>query len=162
MRTYRQVVDQAPNHVQAWFHLGLIAYRTGRHEELVRALRRAIRIQPGLAEAHNNLGSALARLGKLDEAAASFQEALRLTPDYCEALNNLANVHRDQGRLDEGGPFLLPKLGGCGVRRDIPLPRVRDPQVVMGRLFNAERREPGRMPPQFQCPLRAPDRFPFL
>ena len=100
-RACRELLDKAPSHAQAWFHLGLIAYRTGRHEDAVAAMRRVIHIQPKFTEAHNNLGSSLARLGKLDEAAASFQEALRLAPDYPEAINNLANIHRDQGRLDE-------------------------------------------------------------
>lgn len=116
-RACRQIVDTAPDHAPAWFHLGLLASRRRHLEDAASALRRAIRAQPGFAEAHNNLGIVLAKQGKLPDAAACFQEAVRISPDYAEAHSNLGNALRSQGRVEEAIASLERAIG---IRENYP------------------------------------------
>jgi Flp pilus assembly protein TadD len=65
---------------------------SGRTQEAIDLIGRAIQIRPDEAEAHNNLGSALRAAGRLDEAAKSYFRAAQLKPTLASARNNLGVV----------------------------------------------------------------------
>ena len=93
-----------PGHVDALHLLGVIAHDSGRQEEALDHVTRALRLKPEFAEAHYNLGIILRTAGRLEEAMASFQEAIRLQPDSAKAHNNLGEtltVLPNQERLTE-------------------------------------------------------------
>jgi predicted O-linked N-acetylglucosamine transferase (SPINDLY family) len=73
---YRQVLQAHPDHHEALYRLGLIAHQTGRHDDAVEYLGRAIRLNPGVAEYHNNIGTVYKALGKLEEAVVHYRQAL--------------------------------------------------------------------------------------
>lgn len=98
---YRQVLDHAPEHADAWHLLGVIRHQSGRSGEAVDAITRATAARPDFAEAHCNLGVALHAVGRLEDAAESYDRALAAKPDYPEALSNRGNVLTDLGRLDD-------------------------------------------------------------
>ena len=100
-RAYRQALDAAPDHAEAWYFLGGVYQVQGDHAEAVACLRQAVRVRPDLADLHNDLGMALKTIGRLDEAAACYQQAIQIQPDFPEAYNNLGNVLKVQGRSDE-------------------------------------------------------------
>ena len=90
-----------PNNAAAVNLLGVIAYQSGRHDEAVLLIKKAIRANPGDATYHYNLGLSYRALQQTGEAIASYQQALKLQPRYADALNNLGVLLREQGRLDE-------------------------------------------------------------
>jgi protein O-GlcNAc transferase len=100
-RICRQMLEIEPDHAEAIYLLGVIAYRAGKTGEAAACWQSAIHSRPGFAEAHNNLGVALKDQGMLAEAAASYRRAIELNADYAEAHNNLGVVLKEQGHSDD-------------------------------------------------------------
>jgi predicted O-linked N-acetylglucosamine transferase (SPINDLY family) len=71
-----------------WSNLGLALHQSGRTDEAITALGRAIALVPHSAEAHTNLGNALKERGRLAEAIAAYRRALELQPDFAAAQRN--------------------------------------------------------------------------
>lgn len=69
----------------------------GRHEEAIRVLQKAIKLQKIFPEAYNNLGIALQHNGAIIESIAAFRQAIRQRPEYSAALCNLGNALKQQG-----------------------------------------------------------------
>ena len=100
-RCYEEVLQSQPNHFAALHLLGIIAYETGRTEQGVELIKRAIGLNPQAAEAHNNLGNALRDFKRPVEALASYDKAIALKPDVAEVHNNRGNALRDLKRPEE-------------------------------------------------------------
>jgi Flp pilus assembly protein TadD len=66
--------------------------RTGRSQEALAAITRAVQLAPQNAEAHNNLGLALMQVGRPRDAVASLRTAAELNPQYAEAHYNLGHA----------------------------------------------------------------------
>jgi tetratricopeptide (TPR) repeat protein len=98
---YHEILRREPDHAEALYLLGVIAYQEKRHALAVELLRRAIGLDSGQSRYHNALGAALMGLGRRAEAIASYRQALALQPDLGEAHNNLGNALREEGRLSE-------------------------------------------------------------
>jgi len=96
----RDVLQRAPDFVDALHLLGVIACQDGRFEPAVECLGRAISLDPQNASHYSNYGTALQALGRLDEAIAAHQTATRLVPGAADVHYNLANALRDAGRLE--------------------------------------------------------------
>ncbi len=56
---YRQVVDQVPDHANAWCYLGIALHDLKRYREAIDAYQKAIALQPIFPIAYNNLGNSL-------------------------------------------------------------------------------------------------------
>ena len=97
---YRQILEADPRHADANHLVGVLAFQSGRHEEAVSAIRRAIAEKPAVAVFHTNLALACSALGRSDEALASVQEAVCLDPHSADAHNHLANILRTIGNAD--------------------------------------------------------------
>lgn len=82
-------------------HLGQVLGRTGRVDEALPLLERAVETAPDAPATHTNLGVAFLAQGKIGEAEGEFRRALELDPSSPEALLNLARVLGATGRRDE-------------------------------------------------------------
>lgn len=98
---YRRILEENPQHANAWHLLGVVAHQTGKPDVAVEYIGRAIGLNEPQAMFHSNLGNALKDLGKLDEAVACYRRALELNPSYVDACYNLAIALKGQGKLDE-------------------------------------------------------------
>ncbi|HWB10396.1 MAG TPA: tetratricopeptide repeat protein [Pirellulales bacterium] len=96
----RQVLRAEPQHAEAAFLLGVIAYQAGDCASAAEQIGRAIAIAPGEGRFHSGLGLALMRLGRTAEAEGSLRRAIAVDDD-AESRNNLGNCLKDQSRLDE-------------------------------------------------------------
>lgn len=100
--TYRQVLSVSPDHVDSLHLLGVAATQSGRHDEAIGLIGRAIALKATPApQFHSNIGLAYRSLGARAQAIEHFQRAVALKPDYVEAHNNLAAVLIDENRLEE-------------------------------------------------------------
>jgi Tfp pilus assembly protein PilF len=98
---YRQVLESAPNHPDALHLLGVVHGQSGRHDQAIALLERAIQIQPSSAAFHADLGMALVGLGRHDQAVASYRLALKLDPLSAAAHHNLGVALMELGSLDD-------------------------------------------------------------
>lgn len=98
---YRKVVDQQPQHANAWHLLGLTEHQQGRHVAALELITKAIALQPNSAVYFNSYGATLLSAGRVIEAATSFHAAVGLAPQYAEAHANLATTYErlTQGKL---------------------------------------------------------------
>jgi predicted O-linked N-acetylglucosamine transferase (SPINDLY family) len=97
---YQQILKADPNQLDSIHMLGVIANQRGHHEEAVRQIDLALKINPTAAPAHCNRGIALKELKRFDEALTSFDQAIALKPDYAEALYNRGNTLKELERFE--------------------------------------------------------------
>src|SRR5262245_6826159 len=97
---YRQIIAVDPNHVDALNLLGVIALQTGRNDDAVNYIGRAIQLNRTESALHVNLGNAFKGQQKLGKAVACIRRALELKPDCAEAHYNLGTIFQEQRKLD--------------------------------------------------------------
>jgi len=98
---YRQVLRLAPDHADALYHLGVIAYQVDRSESAVELIGKAIGANPSESAYHNVLGLAFQKQGKLNEAVSCYRKALALEANSAEVHYNLGGALLQQGMVDE-------------------------------------------------------------
>lgn len=97
---YREILMIDPDHHGAASCLGLLYLETGRNEEALDALHRAILIKPDDALSMNNLGLALHRLKHFQRAIVVFLSAISCNPGHVSAYHNLGNLFFELGDLE--------------------------------------------------------------
>ena len=98
---YRQVLTQSPNSSAAWHLLGALCLQSGRHQDAINAISRAIQLEPGNADYHNHLGAAYGAAGDKTAAIASLRRAVQLAPQSGGAHYNLGTALRNDEQLTE-------------------------------------------------------------
>jgi tetratricopeptide (TPR) repeat protein len=98
---YRQILSTDPDHPEALYFLGLLAYQHGRNSTAIDLISKALNGRPDFAEAHNDLGNAFLAQGRLADAVASYRQALQLKPDYARAHYNMGVVLQTQAKREE-------------------------------------------------------------
>jgi aspartate beta-hydroxylase len=88
---YRRVLEAAPHHLRALTYLAMSAFETGRHEESVRYLMEAIRLEPSRSTLHQNLALVRLAQGLPGKALESIDQAIALHPEA--AVNHLHRGH---------------------------------------------------------------------
>jgi tetratricopeptide (TPR) repeat protein len=81
--------------------LGFIRLQSGRHNDAIGFLTKAVKADAGSVDAMSNLGLALHGAGRIEEAIARYRSALALAPRHPEILYNLGNAHLALDRIDE-------------------------------------------------------------
>ncbi|MCG8545891.1 MAG: tetratricopeptide repeat protein [Alphaproteobacteria bacterium] len=97
----QQIDATAADIVEVCHLLGLIALQTGRPQEAVALLARAIKGNPRQEEPYNILGSAYEALGEPDAAIDAYERAIARNRRFVDAHYNLANVLRLTGRAED-------------------------------------------------------------
>jgi hypothetical protein len=97
---YRQILATDSHHPDSLHLLGMIAFQTGRSEESLLLIEKAIALKGNRAAYHSNLGNVLQSQGRLGEAGACYQRALLLKPDSAEVYVNLGNIFKEQCQID--------------------------------------------------------------
>lgn len=101
----RAVSVTAPSSI-SYERLALALRRSGRGEEAIPALERAIALSPGTGQPHLALADLRARQGELEEAVALYQTGLALEPDDPLGQANLGLALVRLLRLEEARPHL--------------------------------------------------------
>lgn len=97
---YRQILAADSEHADSLHLLGMVAFQTGRSDESLVLIKKAIEIKGNAAAYHSNLGNVLQSQGRLQEAGACYQRALLLKPDSAEVYVNLGNIFKEQGQIE--------------------------------------------------------------
>jgi predicted TPR repeat methyltransferase len=98
---YGRILAAEPDYAPALHFYGLFHHHTGKSEEAIALIRRAISLQPTDSGMHNNLGNVLSERHRPAEAVDAYDAAIRLEPAHSDALNNRGVALRALGRVDE-------------------------------------------------------------
>lgn len=98
---YGRILGAVPLYAPALHFYGLFHHHTGRSEEGIGLIRRAIAIEPGEPGMHNNLGNIFSEKHRHGEAIEAYDAAIRLHPGHSDALNNRGVALRALGRLED-------------------------------------------------------------
>jgi tetratricopeptide (TPR) repeat protein len=89
---YREILKERPKHFDAIQLLGALALQSGRLEDGIELLKKAVAINGMQAPIHSNLAFAYNALRRFKEGLASANRALALQADFVDALNNRGNA----------------------------------------------------------------------
>jgi tetratricopeptide (TPR) repeat protein len=89
---YREILKVRPKHFDAIQLLGALALQSGRLEEGIELLKKAVAINGMQAPIHSNLAFAYNALRRFKEGLASANRALALQANFVDALNNRGNA----------------------------------------------------------------------
>ena len=98
---FRQVVSRERSNIHGLNLLGMVCVNTGRHEEAVRLISKALKIKPVDAQAHGNIGLAYQRMGNLVLAERHFRKSVEIDANSPAMWNSLGNVLREKGQASD-------------------------------------------------------------
>ena len=98
---FESAVQQNPEHVEAWFKLGLTRAGMRDWPAALEAYQRTVELDPAHVKAYNNIANVHYRQGRYEPAAVWYAKALELDPDYLLALFHYGWVLRHLNRPDE-------------------------------------------------------------
>ncbi|GLR83206.1 hypothetical protein GCM10007856_59240 [Azospirillum oryzae] len=98
---YRRILAASPGHPHALHLWGILAALTGRTDEAINRIRRAIAVAPDIADFSINLARVEAALKRPDRAARLYANAVALQPEAVEPRFQLAGFLQDLGRTAE-------------------------------------------------------------
>ena len=96
---YQAILRDAPNQIECYNNLGLIALEQKSVTEAEANLSRAIELAPDNHEALNNLGNLYNTIGRRDDAIAAYRQALGIFPAFAAARVNLGTALQGTGDL---------------------------------------------------------------
>ena len=97
----REQLAREPGDPTAHRRLGVALRHTGKTEEALEHLARAVELAPDDINARLSLGIAYAAEHRLTEAEVAYRRILELEPQHAKALHNLGNVAMRRGTEDE-------------------------------------------------------------
>ncbi len=97
----RQVLAEAPDHPAALHVLAVVMHQTGRNDQALELITRAVAKKPTDAEYRNSMGVMLMAARRPKEAMVAFEAAIRMHNAFPGALTNLANLLLDQGNWEQ-------------------------------------------------------------
>jgi tetratricopeptide (TPR) repeat protein len=109
IETYRELVRDREDYVQAWYNLAGIYQAEGKLLEARDAWRQVVKLNPQYVNAYSQLGEVLIDLGAPGEAVKAYAEAARLSPDAA-AWSNLAGAAHAAGNLGQAAVALKRAL----------------------------------------------------
>jgi tetratricopeptide (TPR) repeat protein len=98
---YREILELKPRHFDALQLLGALMLQTGRLQEGIDLLKKALAVNAKQPAIYSNLSYALNALQRFDEGLASADRALALQPQFPDALNNRGNAQAGLNRPRE-------------------------------------------------------------
>jgi Tfp pilus assembly protein PilF len=102
-----KAVEIAPQFIEAWNHLGTIAYQTKRFDDAEKYFRRALEIDPQSYSPLVNLGGVLVTLQRFEESFNYNQLAVLMRPHEALANSQLGMAYMGLNRLDQAEKYLL-------------------------------------------------------
>ncbi len=99
IEAYRQVVELAPEWLEARINLGVALYKLCRLEEAEQCFRAAVALDPQSSIAQFNLGCVLDEMGRRTTAIRHLRRAIELAPAHADAHFNLALAYEKKGNM---------------------------------------------------------------
>ncbi len=100
--TYQRIVQQSPDHPNAWVYLGIARFDQRRFADSIAAYEKAIDQQPHFPIAWNNCGNSHRMMGHVEDAERCFEQSLQQDPNYLSALKNRGTLWVWAGEIERG------------------------------------------------------------
>jgi tetratricopeptide (TPR) repeat protein len=100
MYSYRCILDVDSKQFEALHYLGIALAQSGRYQEALTPLSKALQIQPANGAVHNHFGNALAGLSRYAEAIESYERAIECNSEFADAHYNCGVAWMEAGRQD--------------------------------------------------------------
>ena len=100
---YKKVLEKQPDNPNALHLLGLIMHQSGKNDEAINLIKKAISFNPS-AMYYGNLGMIYDFLGNEEKSAECFEKALEINPNYGNAHlahYNLGVFYKEKGEFEE-------------------------------------------------------------
>ncbi|HEU5297365.1 MAG TPA: tetratricopeptide repeat protein [Burkholderiaceae bacterium] len=97
-QAYRELIEQAPQSIDAYLNLGALLYDAGRLDDALRVYEQGLAHSPREPRLHYNRALALEDLRRDDEALHAYESCLRLAPDFADAHFNAARLYEQLGK----------------------------------------------------------------
>jgi predicted O-linked N-acetylglucosamine transferase (SPINDLY family) len=153
---YRAILGADPNHIDAVQGLTRIQFQSGRFEDALAAIDRALKAHGQRADLWSNRGACLAAMKRFEDAVASLDQSLRLNGSFGGARLNRANALLELGRYPEAArdyesvlrtnPDISSALGGL-LRCKIQICDWKDLDAHWNRALADLRSERSAIPP---------------
>jgi arylsulfatase A-like enzyme/Tfp pilus assembly protein PilF len=99
MTMLEEVLKEDPKVIDAWFTLGNMAARRGRHSEAITHFKRALALKADDEEAVINMAHAYRKLGRDEDALVGFRRFLQLDPKNAQVHYEIAQIMIDRGEF---------------------------------------------------------------
>jgi len=97
---YERSVALAPDYLEAWNNMGVLAHEHGDLALAERTYRHILDMDASVAHTHNNLATLLQARGDVVHAERHYRRAVELDPNYAVAWKNLAALYQVQHLWD--------------------------------------------------------------
>lgn len=109
-RLYRAALEADPGHADAMHNLGTLLVKTGRPQEALPLLERAVALKPQSPAHRENLADVYRLLGRRKDAAAQYKQALTLDPGKVPLLRKAVEILLETRQPDEVEAILTEAL----------------------------------------------------
>ena len=99
-KEYLSILKIQPKNAEVLHGLGLIAYQESKHQDALKYLNQAIKIDAD-PSFYNNRGTVYFSIKKFTEAEIDYKKVLKLEPSFEDAQFNLANLYSDINRTQD-------------------------------------------------------------
>jgi tetratricopeptide (TPR) repeat protein len=94
-------LQKAPNKSRTNLNYGMALYGTGKKEEAIQYINKAVEINPDYYDAVNNRGNILSNMGRIQEALPDYLKCTKMQPDNVNGLCNLGITYAILKKTDE-------------------------------------------------------------
>jgi Flp pilus assembly protein TadD len=101
LQALQHVLAESPGHPDALRLQAIALQLSGRNDEAIATIGKALAVRPDDAVLLNTLGGVLSEMGRGDAALAAFRRACELQPDLASAWCNLGMVLQSRGMIEE-------------------------------------------------------------
>jgi tetratricopeptide (TPR) repeat protein len=98
---FEQAVATDPTYAEAWYQVGFCYGMLGKHEESVKASKKAAQLRPEWPETHVNIGASSFALGRFQDAVDAYKNAAKLDQTNAETQYAIGLCFEKLGRTSE-------------------------------------------------------------
>ncbi len=106
----RQILDEDPKVIDAWFMLGNVHASHGRPEQAIEFFKKALALKPDDEMAVVNMAHAYRNLGRDEDALVGYRRFLELDPKNAQVRYEASQILIDRGEYDEAAAWLREAL----------------------------------------------------
>jgi tetratricopeptide (TPR) repeat protein len=100
-RTFRDILQAVPDDFKSHHFIGILSYQSGRMNESLSFLQKAVQINDNSPDTWNAYGAVLGALNRQGEAVEKFEKAIEKKKNYPEAYSNMSHALWQQGKYKE-------------------------------------------------------------
>jgi len=89
---FQDAIEDTPDYTEAWFGLGIVAFRTGSFNDAMMLFGKCVRLDDQNPEHYHMLAKTFFSLGRIKECVRNLKKTLRADPFFDEAWIDLASI----------------------------------------------------------------------